>query len=535
MQTGEGKTLVAALPAFVHALGGGSVHVMTTNTYLAQRDFTLLAPVFELLGQRAGLLIPGQSRDEKRRAYQCQVVYGPGYEFGFDYLRDRLAGSCGGDDGLGEGVVARLSGQEVRRPRSLQHERAFAVIDEADSVMIDEANTPLLLSAAPGNMASAAAQVYRWARESALGLEPRRHYILDFQRRSATLTRCGIDQIASAAQQAATLGLERPWACYVEQALQVEYFLRRDADYTLRENVLHIVDQATGRIFADRFWRDGLHQAVQAKEGIAVSAEPRPLARMTRQRFFRLYGGLCGMTGTVIGSEREFREIYGLPVTSIPTNRPCQRKEHATRYFAAGTSRWQAVVEEIRELHAGQRPILIGTCTIDESEQLAEILRRQKIAFQLLNGKQDASEAETIARAGQRGAVTIATNMAGRGTDIRLGPGVAELGGLHVIACQRHESRRVDRQLAGRAARQGDPGSVRFFVAADDPLVREQGQGLAGRLQRCANPDGQVGADFGRHVAAAQRRAERARRRQRRQLAQHDDWLERVTDGLLGG
>lgn len=531
MQTGEGKTLVAALPAVVHALAGRGVHVLTVNGYLAQRDFETLSPVIELLGLSAGFLGAKDSREKKKAAYACDITYGPGYEFGFDYLRDQAAERAVRTPGLGESYRRSIAGTRREGTGRVQRDLAFAVIDEIDSVLLDEANSPLLLSDGRPTPARNA-QAFLIAKALAEGLQAERDFKLESADKKVSLTTLGTEKARVQAERAADVGLDRPWVGYVEQALRARWLYERDVDYVVSGDRIDIVDQNTGRIFADRSWRDGLHQAVQAKEGVPILAEQQPLVRISRQRYFRLYEGLCGMTGTATGSEAEFRSVYGLPVTAIPLRKPSLRKQLPTRWFADEPSKIRAVADEVRRIHATGQPVLVGARTISITEALAEQLRSLDVPHLLLNGKQDADEAAVIGKAGHVGAVTLATNMAGRGTDIRLGAGAAELGGMHVLGVECHESQRVDRQLAGRAARQGDPGSCRFFVSADDQLLARHAPALARRLKQQSGQSGEAMGDFSGYVAKAQHRAEQEGAALRRQLLASDDWLEDVLTTL---
>jgi preprotein translocase subunit SecA len=533
MQTGEGKTLAAVAPAFLHALDGRGVHVMTVNAYLAERDWRLLLPAFQWLGLSAGLLRPGAPPDEKRAAYECHVTYGPGCEFGFDYLRDQVGLLRQQRRLPGHAIRELLRGDGATPLASLQRGHAFAIVDEADSVMIDEAITPLVL--AEGTRCAAAdSELYERAHQVAATLQRGRDFALDPDRRRATLLRPGVAQALAALAPPSTAPLRRGWARYVEQALAAQHVLRRDVDYVVRDDSVVLVDESTGRLFDDRSWQDGLHQAVEAKEGVSISGEQLPLASIARQRYFRRYRGLSGMTGTAATSAWEFRTSYELPVVAIPPRRPCVREIRDSRYFASVDAKWAAVAAEIASCVARQQPVLVGTRNIENSELLARLLDRAEIPYQLLNGKQDAEEAVIVARAGQAGTVTIATNMAGRGTDIVLGPGVAALGGLHVIATEHHDSPRIDRQLIGRSARQGDPGSCRFFVSAEDRLLTSHAPALARRLRRLANEQGEVAGDFSRQVVQGQQRAERQHYQQRQQWLAYDSWRGETLQRLEG-
>ena len=418
VQTGEGKTITAAIPAVLHALGGRSVHVATVNAYLAERDFRLVSPAFQLLGITAGWLKEKAAPADKRKAYQQEVVYGTGYEFGFDYLRDQSNARRVQQTFLGERFRQQLRGNAAAHQKMVQRTHDVAIIDEIDSVLIDEANTPLVLSGATEG-AARHGEVFAAAFRHAQRLV-----------RDVALC-CGR---ASTQRPADGRGTERelspvgtrprrdwsgPWTSYIEQSLRAHCLLRRDVDYVVQDGQVKLVDQYTGRIFSDRSWRDGLHQAVQFKEGVPVTEENKSIARISRQRYFGRYQKLCGMTGTATGHEHEFQAFYGLPIVVIPPRRPVQRLRLPTRYFATLEQKWSAIAQEVHARHATGQPILIGTKTIDESEVLAHHFCQLNIPHQLLNGKQDRSEADIVAAAGREYAVTIATNMAGRGTDIQ--------------------------------------------------------------------------------------------------------------------
>lgn len=533
MQTGEGKTLVVAFPAFLQAARGRGLHVMTVNSYLAERDCQQMTPLFRRLGLSVGWLAPQASRDDKRRAYACDITYGAGYEFGFDYLRDQLALASLPGATLGQGIRRRLGADAFPVAATVQRGQAAAVVDEADSVMIDEAMTPLLLAGGPPTPAGDATAL-ELARAAAAQLTPDQDFVLDRADRSVTLTPHGRCRIQGPAPAAAAGGLRRPWPQYVEQALHAHWLLHRDVDYVVEDDRIVLVDTQTGRVHRERSWRDGLHQALQAKERVTLTAELRPQARIGRQQYFRRYAWLCGMSGTVAGSEAEFRRVYGLPTALVPPWKPCRRQLRPTRFFGRAAAKGAAVVAEIERVHATGQPLLVGTWSIADSEWLAQQCAERGIPGQLLNGKQDAQEAAIVAQAGLVGAVTIATHLAGRGTDIRLGPGAAERGGLHVLATERHESGRVDRQLLGRAARQGDPGSYQAFVSADDALLVRYGPDLSKRMQRLAGPDGEIAADLSAAVDAVQRRAERALEEQRRQTLAAGQWWEDTLARLVG-
>jgi preprotein translocase subunit SecA len=533
MQTGEGKTFVAALPAFIHALTGRGVHVITANKYLAGRDFEWLAPVFQSLGVSAGLLGEQVPPHQKRAAYACEITYGTGYEFGFDYLRDQLALRRTEERRLGDVVRGLLRGGDSAGARTVQRGLAFAIIDEVDNVLIDDAGSPLILSDQAATAAEDA-QAHLAARRLIARLRPAEDYTVDTARGTIDLTAAGAERVHGESAEIPFEVLLRPWIEYVEQALRADQLFRRDVHYVVDDEQVRIVDETTGRIFAERHWRDGLHQAIEAKEQVPITAEKQPLAQITRQRFYRLYDGLCGMTGTAIDSRSEFRQFYRLPVAVIPLRLPSKRQIQPTRYFAGADSKWSAVAEALAELHRAGRPVLVGTQSIADSERMAAQLDRKGLPYQLLNGRQDAEEAEIVARAGRRGAITIATNMAGRGTDIRLAPEVVQLGGLHVIATQRHESRRIDRQLVGRAARQGDPGSAQFFLSAEDPLIVRFGPWLGRNMQRGARGGGEIHVALDPYIRKLQRRTEQLGFARRRQLFRYDRYRDTVMAKIAG-
>ena len=533
MQTGEGKTFVAALPAFVHALAGHGVHVMTSNAYLAGRDCEQLRPVYELLGLTVGLLPEQATEPNKRAAYSCDITYGAGYEFGFDYLRDQLTLRRTSTKPLGLKLLSRLRADVSDDERPIQRSRYFAIVDEIDNVLIDDANSPLVLSDQVAQ--SAADESAHLAARAVIGqLEPERDYLVDHAS-NVRLTKHGAIRIHSGCESLPKIPLSvllRPWQQYVEQALRAEFQFRRDRHYVVEDGEVRIVDQSTGRIFTERTWQDGLHQAVEAKEGLQITAEKQPIARITKQRFFRLYDGLCGMTGTAEGSEHEFQEFYGLPTIRIPLFKPSQRQTLPTRYFADADAKLENITREVCERHPTGQPLLVGTASIADSERLAERLTDSGVAFQLLNGRQDADEADVIARAGQVGAVTIATNMAGRGTDIRPSAEAIARGGLHVIATQRHDSARIDRQLAGRAARQGDVGSNQFFVSADDELMHRHGHTLQPKLRSVGN--GRVSPSLDKRVQTIQQHADKLSSLYRRQLFEQDQQRDALMEQVAG-
>ena len=531
MATGEGKTLVQALAAFVLSLTGNGVHVMTSNAFLAARDCSQLSPVLGSLGLSVGLLRSQATMQEKRAAYEADVTFGPGYEFGFDYLRDQV-GARQQQTRLGDSLRRNLRAEEAG-PRGIQRGHSVAIVDEADSVMIDEATTPLCLSAAPTELNPPSAP-YVSAADVAARLQVEIDFVVKESERSVKLTNVGLS--SSLVTKSVPVGekLDRPWTIYVEQALAARHLFCRDVDYVVDQDKVVLVDQSTGRLFKDRSLQQGLHQAIEAKEQVAITAPHRTEARISRQQFFQLYATLGGMTGTASDAEREFREIYKRSVRLIPTRKPCRRVALPTRFFASCRAKREAVVEEILTRHSDRQPVLVGTRTIEESLEIANMLTHLSVPMQLLNGTQDLDEADVIAGAGEPGSVTIATNIAGRGTDIRLGPGVEELGGLHVIATEVHASPRVDRQLIGRTARQGNPGSCQVFVSADDELLRFFSPQLIRTIRRLAPDGGEVQRDLSSSVAALQRRVEKKNFEKRRQLLRQGAWVEDVLSKLTG-
>lgn len=448
MQTGEGKTLVATLPAYLNALTGKGVHIVTVNDYLAKRDKDWMGPMFEFLGISTGAIQSNQSYAEKRTAYECDITYGTNNEFGFDYLRDNM---------------------RTRIEDQVQKGLNYAIVDEVDSILIDEARTPLIIS----GPAEESTEKYYIADRIARRLKAGRDFEIKEKEKAAHLTESGITEVEK------QLGVPSiytdgymDWPHYIEQALRGHHLFKRDRDYIVKGREVVIVDEFTGRLMEGRVWSDGLHQAIQAKERQKIKEENQTLATITLQNFFRLYKKLAGMTGTAATEAAEFDKIYGLHVVQIPTNKPLIRYAFPDKIFRTEKEKFDAIEEEIVEVNKTGRPILVGTVSIEKSELLSERLKRHGIKHEVLNAKQHAREAAIIANAGQMECVTIATNMAGRGTDIVLGEGVAKLGGLHVIGTERHEARRIDNQLRGRAGRQGDPGSSRFFTSLQDDLMR---------------------------------------------------------------
>lgn len=530
IQTGEGKTITTGLPAVLHALTGKGVHVATTNEYLSERDHEELRPVFKQLGLTSGWLKAQGELPDKIKAYACDITYGPGYEFGFDFLKDQLAIRSRYQEPLGERFLRSMRGIVNDETPLAQRGHAFAIIDEADSVLIDEATTPLIMSGGKMGIKTADA-LFIYARDVALEM-PEDCYEVDHAKRVVQLTDKGWTSAHKAFEKRPPGRLARQWSKLIEHALRAEHILQRDVDYVIKENAVLIVDQNTGRIHDERTWGSGLHQAVESKERVTLTPENETQARITRQRYSGFYQGMCGLTGTATGSENEMREFYKLPVVQIPTNKPCLRQMLPLRSFATADAKFAAIADDaVRRSQAGQ-PVLIGTRTIHESKQLAVLLDQSSVKHVVLNGLQDEDEAKIVANAGVAGRITVATNMAGRGTDIRLDKKSLSAGGLHVIATEFHHSQRVDRQLAGRSARQGNPGSCQFFASADDDLIANRDESLAKRIQKSASDNGECRDDFYAAIKKVQANLEREARISRRSMVDHDNWLESVQSSL---
>jgi len=515
MDTGEGKTLTATLTAATAALAGRAVHVVTVNDYLAERDAAQMTPVYQLLGLSVGCVKQGQQPPERRAAYACDVTYCSNKEVAFDYLRDRLV--LGGKPHPIALRLGTLSGADTGS-RLLLRGLQFAIVDEADSVLVDEARTPLILSA--GSERTAGEQMYRDALEIASTLSESDYRIGE---EGIDITDAGEDTLARLAKDLGGIWKgPRRREQLVRQALTALHVFQRDKHYLVREDKVQIIDEYTGRLMPDRSWERGLHQLIEMKEGVEVTAQRETLARISYQRFFRRYLHLCGMTGTAAEIAGELRAVYRLRVARIPTNRPSRRARRPARYFGPAAAKWQAVLDTIVECRARGQPVLVGTRSVGASEHLAELLKAAGIEYRLLNARQDRDEAEIVARAGEPGCVTVATNMAGRGTDIKLAPGVRELGGLHVVATEMHDAARIDRQLFGRCGRQGDAGSYEVIVALEDDLVKSFAR-LAHDLHARF---GRLPASLGSTVfRLAQWRAERSHSRARRDLLDLDDHL----------
>ncbi len=468
MATGEGKTVAASLAAATAALAGIPVHVITANDYLVQRDAELLRPVYETIGLSVGYVTQIMDEQQRREAYACDVTYCTAKELVFDYLRDGLGRRAHASDLHAR--AARLSSNSHRAPvlRGL----CMAVIDEADSILIDEARTPLILAQALNNEAQS--NLYREALSVAAELQAWQHYRLDETHQTAELTEAGVIQLEQRCGALTGGWRDRRWRHeMVTLALAVQHLFVRDRHYIVRDGKVILVDQTTGRAAAGRIFSRGIHQMIELKEGCVVTGEQRTIAQITYQRFFPRYHRLCGMSGTLREAGTELQSVYGLDTSVVPLRQTSKRRVWPMRVFANAGAKWTAVVDRIAELHRSGRPVLIGTDSVADSEQLAQRLANVGLAAQVLNARNDGTEATIVARAGEAGAITVATNMAGRGTDIVLGKGVAELGGLHVICCQRNSARRIDRQLQGRCARQGDPGSTETILTLDQGRVHK--------------------------------------------------------------
>lgn len=502
MATGEGKTFCATLPACTAALSGFPVHVITVNDYLARRDAEKMAPLYGFFGLGVGVIVQGMSRPQRREAYAQAVTYATNKELAFDYLRDRVA--VHGKGSRLHQSVRRLAGaaDEMTVLRGLY----YAIVDEADSVFVDEARTPLILSAT--GSAADEAEHGRQALALAQSLSQPLDYRVDEFRRLIELTDAGCEKLSEYAQP-----LDGPWTSVrgreelLRQALSAMHLFRRDQHYVVVDGKVQIVDESTGRVMPDRSWERGLHQLIELKEGVEVTPRRDTLARLTYQRLFRRYVHLSGMTGTAAEAAREIKAVYGLDTARVPLHRPSRRIDRGFTVCRTLPEKWERVADVAEELSRRGRPVLIGTRSVEASEQISSVLQRRALVHALLNAKQDKGEADVVAQAGQPGRITVATNMAGRGTDIELGLGVPELGGLHVILTEYHDSRRVDRQLIGRCARQGDAGSCEAIVSLEDDIFQVCAPSMTAWLQRALG----AGAALPQAVfAALRRRSQRA-------------------------
>ncbi len=486
MATGEGKTLAAALPVYLNALSGKGVHVVTVNDYLAGRDAKQMGMVYKFLGLTVGLIVNGLNPEQRRESYNSDVTYGTNNEFGFDYLRDNMA---------------------IEPNQLVQRELNYCIVDEVDSILIDEARTPLIIS----GPAEDATDKYAKANEIAKKLVKNKDFGVDEKDKVIQLTSKGVAHIESILQVTNLYGEHADWVHFIDQALKAWHIYTRDVDYIVRDGEVIIVDENTGRLMEGRRYSNGMHQAIEAKENVQIRRENQTLATITFQNYFRMYKKLSGMTGTAETEATEFIKIYNMNTWVIPTNRPCIRKDEQDLVYKTEDAKWSAIVEEIRERHAKGQPLLVGTASIEKSEHLHVLLEQAGIPHEVLNAKNHGREAEIIQYAGHKGKVTIATNMAGRGTDIALGEGVTELGGLHVLGTERHESRRIDNQLRGRSGRQGDPGSSQYFLSLDDNLMRIfGGANVKNLMTRFGVKDDEVITHpiVSRSIRSAQRRVE---------------------------
>ncbi|MBO9607988.1 MAG: preprotein translocase subunit SecA [Paenibacillaceae bacterium] len=502
MKTGEGKTLVATLPLYLNALSGKGVHLVTVNDYLATVGSQVMGQVYNFLGMTVGLNLNQMDHDEKRAAYACDITYGTNNEYGFDYLRDNMV---------------------LYKEHMVQRPLNFAIVDEVDSILVDEARTPLIIS----GQAAKSTELYLTADRFVSRLREEDDYTVDVKLKTVMLTEAGVEKAENQFNienlfDHANVMLNH----HITQALKAHVIMKRDVDYVVQEGEVVIVDEFTGRLMTGRRYSDGLHQAIEAKEGQKVQNESMTLATITFQNYFRMYQKLAGMTGTAKTEEEEFKKIYGLEVIVVPTNRPMIRTDMPDIVYKTENSKFRAVVDVIVERHKNNQPVLVGTVSIENSERVSEMLKKKGISHKVLNAKFHAEEAQIVALAGQPGAVTIATNMAGRGTDILLGEGVPALGGLHIIGTERHESRRIDNQLRGRAGRQGDPGSSQFYISLEDELMRRFGaDNIMGMMERLGFEEDQPIESrlITKAIESAQKRVEGNNFDVRRVVLQYDD------------
>ncbi|MBU4562455.1 preprotein translocase subunit SecA, partial [bacterium] len=505
MATGEGKTLVATMPAYLNALSGNSVHIVTVNDYLAKRDRYWMGGIYEFLGLKVGLIQHDMRIDERKKAYEADITYGTNNEFGFDYLRDNMA---------------------VRLEDVVQRGYDFAIVDEVDSILIDEARTPLIISG-PSDESS---KIYQQVNRIATRLQGEVDYKVYEKEKTVALTEVGVSRIEGLLQiknlyDEKNMNVQH----HIIQALKSQRLFKRDVDYIVKNGEVIIVDEFTGRLMFGRRYSDGLHQAIEAKEGVVIARENQTLATITFQNYFRLYKKLSGMTGTAKTEEEEFIHIYNLPVVVIAPNKKLIRYNYADVIHRTEREKFKAVIKEIVEVYKMGRPILVGTVSIDKSETLSRLLKKENIGHNVLNAKNHEREAEIIAQAGQGKNVTISTNMAGRGTDIVLGEGIAKLGGLHVVGTERHESRRIDNQLRGRSGRQGDPGSSRFFLSLEDDLMRLFGSDRISGIMEKLGMEEDVPIEHPlvtRSIESAQKKVEGRNFEIRKQLLDFDNEME---------
>ena len=503
MRTGEGKTLTATMPVYLNAISGKGVHVITVNEYLSKRDATEMGQLYNWLGCSVGINNSEMSPDQKREAYKADIMYSTNSEIGFDYLRDNMA---------------------VYKEDQVQRGLNYALVDEVDSILIDEARTPLIISG-PGTGTS---KLYKQTDRFVKQLKKDVDYKIDLESKTVSLTDEGIKKAEKYFNLKNLYDPENTALTHhLDQALRANYIMLLDKDYVVQDGEVLIVDSFTGRVMEGRRFSDGLHQAIEAKEGVEIQEENKTMANITYQNLFRMYNKLAGMTGTAKTEQEEFREIYNMETITIPTNRPVQRKDEPDLLYPTLQSKFAAVVDRIKKLHTKGQPILVGTVAVETSEYLSQLLDKENIPHVVLNAKNHAKEAEIVKNAGQKGAVTIATNMAGRGTDIKLGPGVREIGGLAVIGTERHESRRIDNQLRGRSGRQGDPGLSQFYLSLEDDLMKRfGGDRIKAFLERMKvnDEDAVIKSRFLTHqVESAQKRVEGNNYDSRKNVLQYDD------------
>ena len=525
MATGEGKTLSTSLPASWLALGGEGVHVMTVNAYLAERDYAELAPVYRFLGLTVGLNRSGDSAFHKREAYRCDITYGVGSEFGFDYLRDQVGRLAAGPEPLGTGIRSKLRDRPAAHD-PVQRALRCAIVDEADSIMIDEAGSALILSGSTGAPA-AEPEPYRVADRVAQELIEGKDFLVERRERRLALTRDGAARAITKAV-APSVPLVRPWLRYVEQALRARHLFEANIDYLVTDGRIQIIDPHTGRRSPDRTWSEGLHQAVEAVAGVTITSENATLARISRQRYFSLYESLSGTTGTTDGLSEEFEQVYEVPVAPVPLRHADRRRRLPARFFPDIDAKWRAIVEDVAAAQGRGQPVLVGTASVAESEALSTRLDAAGVVHVVLNARQDADEAAIIAEAGQSRRVTVATGIAGRGSDIVLGPGVDAAGGLYVIVASPAHSTRIDRQLIGRCARQGDRGTYRCYACAQDKIIADDDGPLARRLWAATRSPEALAKRHVNDLADRQRRLENAAREGRRQVLALDRWRESI-------
>lgn len=533
LATGEGKTLSAVGPAYLNALLGKGVHVTTVNDYLAKRDAEEMGPVFRLLGLSVGCIQQKMEDNLRSEQYRSDLTYGTASEFGFDFLRDRLK-VRGGQATMAPFWAPWFGAVGPADPR-VQRGLHYAIVDEADSIFVDEARTPLII-ANPTRLATNEEQiVYLWADKVARDMKRDEHFRIDLKKDKVELLDAGryLVRYSSMPTGEHAHAVDKMIEA-VERSLHAYHRFSRDHHYMIsKDNKIVLIDEGTGRPMPDRHWRDGLQQAVEAKEGVPINMQSDHAAQITYQNFYRLYKKLAGMSGTLMPNFWEMRKVYRRWVTKVPTNRPVVRSQDADAVYPTEQAKFEAVVEQIREMNAIGRPVLVGTRSVDKSERLSAMLTTLGIEHQVLNARQDANEAEIVAQAGQRGRVTVATNMAGRGTDIKLGVGVADLGGLHVIGTERHEAARIDRQLAGRSGRQGDPGSALFYVCLEDQLLEGLGAGKQSSLDTLGKSGSSRPWSFYRRLfRIAQRRLERKHYKQRLDLMNYDKQRQEMLQDL---